>query len=79
VPVVRILGHITKINNNYFVDLVLECDNVIDSLYELLYYQKKTVRMETLWVISNIAAGPQRHINMLLAHEQLIAKILEQF
>jgi hypothetical protein len=35
--------------------------------------------METLWVISNIAAGPQRHINMLLAHEQLIAKILEQF
>lgn len=65
VPVVRLIGHITKVNN-YYVDIVLEYPNIIDAFYELLYFQKKTVRMETLWVISNIASGPQAHINALL-------------
>lgn len=62
---VRLLGHITKLTNHY-VDLVLEYPNIIDAFYELLYFQKKTVRMETLWVISNIASGPQYQINTLL-------------
>lgn len=75
VPVVRILGHVTKISNSY-VDRVLECPDIIDSFEELLYFQKKAVRMETLWVISNIASGPQNHINALLQSERLMAKIL---
>lgn len=31
VPIVRILGHITKINN-YYVDLVLEAPGIVESL-----------------------------------------------
>ena len=32
VPVVRIMGHITKINN-YYVDIVLEAHDIVDSFY----------------------------------------------
>jgi len=44
VPIVRIFGHITKINN-FYVELVLENEDIIDIFYNLLSFQKKVVRI----------------------------------
>lgn len=75
VPIVRILGHITKISN-YYIGMVLEARDIVDSLHELLCFEKKTIRMETMWIISNIVSGPQRCIDAILSNDQLVAKVL---
>lgn len=44
VPVIRILGHTTKINN-YFDDMLLAHDDLLDHFYNLLCFSKKVVRI----------------------------------
>lgn len=78
VPVVRIIGSITKINDEY-IDLLLENRSVLDCFVDLLNFPKKVVRMETCWMLSNIAAGTERQVSALIGNEALVAKLLLLF
>jgi hypothetical protein len=49
----------------------LQTQKVLDSgclnyLMKTIFHEKRSVRKETCWIISNIAAGTQRQIEMLI-------------
>lgn len=67
VPIVRVIGHITKISNSY-VEMVLQNKGIMDYFFEILGHEKKLLRLEISWVLSNIAVSSQDHINSMLGH-----------
>jgi hypothetical protein len=45
----------------------------------LLDYQKKVVRREVCWVLSNITAGSKKQVDAVLARPNLLKKVLDLF
>lgn len=63
----------------------LQTQAVIDSgvlkyLSMLIFHEKRSIRKETCWVISNIAAGTQQQIKALIVNDFLIIldKVIKQ-
>ncbi len=45
----------------------------------MLNNDKKLIRLETCWVLSNITSSQQTYINKIIGNEKLIAKLLSLF
>jgi hypothetical protein len=70
-----------KIIGNIVTGNPLQTQAVIDAgvlpyLAKLIFHEKRSIRKETCWVISNIAAGTQQQIKSLIVNDFL--SILEQ-
>ena len=78
VPSIRIIGHITM-GDHKQTQRVLDNENFYDSIYALLNHDKRIVRAETCWIISNIAGGNQQQVDELLSHDDVIGMILNMF
>lgn len=48
-------------------------------LLQLLNHQKKTIRREVCWIISNICAGTSSQINQVLSNSNLLLKLSQLF
>ena len=64
VPSIRILGNISTGTSEQTGEL-LKYD-ILTPLHKVLDHNKKVVRREACWVISNIAAGVKQQIDELL-------------
>ena len=53
-------------------------NNVLPALVPLLSNPKKNIRKETCWMLSNIAAGSQEQLSLLMNTKDLIPRVLEQ-
>lgn len=51
----------------------------MDCLYGLLQHDKKIVRAETCWIISNIAAGNTDQVDQLMSRDDIIGDLLRLF
>lgn len=74
--VVNLQINCLKIIGNIVTGNPLQTQAVIDSgvltyLGKLIFHEKKTIRKESCWVISNIAAGTQQQIKALIVNDFL--------
>lgn len=60
-------------------EAVIRQDNFFDCLYALLQHEKKIVRAETCWIISNIAAGNTEQVDQLLCRDDIVGELLKLF
>ena len=58
---------------------MLKVEGLMEALSKLLNSDKKVIRTETCWVLSNIASGNIHEVNFLLSHDNLISKLLLLF
>ena len=77
VPALRILGSLTR-NREYLIEMLKE-NNLMEGLEKVLMSDKKVIRTEACWVLSNIAAGSLEDVNFLLSHEKLVGKLILLF
>lgn len=77
IPVVRIFGNITVSHEH--LEEVLKIEGLMEGLARGLNSDKKVVRTETCWVLSNIASGSTHEVNFLLSHDNIINKLLMLF
>ena len=70
----KILGNIVS-GNPLQTQAVIDA-GVLKYLSQLIFHEKRSIRKETCWVISNIAAGTQQQIKALILSDFL--KILEK-
>lgn len=61
----RVVGNIASGNANQTQRLIEW--NVLDYLKKTIFNQKKNIRKESAWIISNIAAGTQKQIETLIS------------
>lgn len=45
---------------------------ILKYLSQLIFHEKRSIRKETCWVISNIAAGTQQQIKALIVNDFLL-------
>ena len=64
IPALRIIGNISTLSAEY-VDNIMKKD-IITHLIPCLQIKNTLFQRETLWVFSNIAAGPPHHVQQLL-------------
>ncbi len=76
IPALRTLGNIVS-GNDQQTQAVIEAGALM-SLSELLLNPKKSIRKETCWVLSNIAAGTAQQMNSLFNIPDLVPRILRQ-
>ena len=76
VPALRTLGNIVS-GDDKQTQTVIEA-NVLTALVPLLSHEKKNIRKETCWLLSNIAAGTPAQLTLLMNTPQLIPRVLEQ-
>jgi hypothetical protein len=60
-------GSLCEHDSNELTDFVL-CDEIMCKMYDLLSHKNSQIRKYICWVLSNIAAGTQFHINSLLTY-----------
>lgn len=68
-PIVRILGHLVS-NENHITDKVIQSgalNNLNVLFYKCIKRKAPRIRKEICWMISNITAGPEEHINFILS------------
>lgn len=65
----KILGNIVS-GNPLQTQAVLDA-GVLRHLQKLIFHEKRSIRKETCWVISNIAAGTQQQIKALIVNNFL--------
>ena len=46
----------------------MNCPDFIPRLFELFAHRKRVIKKEAFWTLSNIAAGNQRQIDLILKH-----------
>ncbi len=74
-PCIKIVGNIANGNDaqtGYLINL-----GGIEKLEEQLYRPKKVYRRESCWVLSNITAGPNEHVEAVFYRQNLVAKLLD--
>ena len=70
VPSVRILGN-ASMGDDSLTDILIE-EGVLSAFKRLVKHDKKVVRREVCWVLSNIAAGTARQVRALLNESELL-------
>lgn len=68
-PCLRIIGNIVSGNANQ-TQIVLDA-GVLQYLKKTIFNEKRSIRKESCWIISNIAAGTQQQIEALITNEFL--------
>jgi importin subunit alpha-1 len=66
----KILGNIVS-GNPLQTQAVIE-SGILKYLSQLIFHEKRSIRKETCWVISNIAAGTQQQIKALIVNDFLL-------
>jgi len=74
-PVLRTLGNVIT-GTDEQTQVVMD-SGILSHLLQLLQHPKKSLRKETCWLISNIAAGNRKQISMLLEEPRLIHEVLQ--
>mmetsp|Transcript_30994 Transcript_30994/g.54385 ORF Transcript_30994/g.54385 Transcript_30994/m.54385 type:complete len:312 (+) Transcript_30994:723-1658(+) len=74
-PALRVLGNIVT-GDDEQTQAVMDA-GILPQLLPLLQHPKKSLRKETCWLISNIAAGNRKQISALLNEPRLIAEVLQ--
>jgi hypothetical protein len=77
VPVIRLLGHIVKIDS--YIDLVLQVSDFLSNITIILDSPKKIVRLEICWMLSNITGSHQTHISQIINNKALVNKVVAMF
>lgn len=71
----KALGNVCYGNELHIQNLIE--NGFIQQLEILLGKSKKVIKREVCWVLSNIAASTQKHVNFLFQHQSLIEKLIE--
>ena len=66
----KVLGNIVA-GNPLQTQAVIEA-GTLSYLAKLIFHEKRSIRKETCWVISNIAAGTQQQIKALIQNDFLL-------
>ena len=74
-PALRIVGNLVS-GNEIATQTVMDA-GVLPVLYKLMDHQKKGIRKEACWAISNITAGTPSQIETVLSHTNIMKKIIE--
>jgi len=75
IPTIRILGNVVTGSDDQ-TNVVLE-SKPLDKFFELLNHEKKAVRKEVLWALSNIAAGNADQIAQIITNMDYVKKLVE--
>ena len=73
VPSVRILGN-ASMGDDSLTDILIE-EGVLSAFKRLVKHDKKVVRREVCWVLSNIAAGTARQVRALLNESDMLKEL----
>jgi len=76
VPALRTLGNIVSGNDSQTQAVV--DSGVLSAIVPVLSHQKKNIRKEACWMLSNIAAGSIHQITQLISTSELLPKVLQQ-
>jgi hypothetical protein len=76
VPSLRTLGNFVT-GNEQQTQIAINA-GILPALCPLLSHNRKNVRKESLWVLSNIAAGSAAQLRMLCSTPDLLARVLAQ-
>lgn len=63
-PSLRTVGNIVT-GSDHQTQLAIEA-GILSVLPQLLLYPKSSIQKEAAWTLSNVAAGPQQHIQQLI-------------
>jgi len=77
VPTLRILGNILSCEEDGPTNIVLQNPNFIKKLHKLIFHEKKAVRREACWALSNIAAGEPEHIDLIINYPKIVHQIIK--
>ena len=73
VPALRGLGFIVMSTSTCYTDAVLRCDGVLSKIAKLTGAgNRRGVRQDAWWTLSNIAAGNDEHIDALLGNDDVL-------
>jgi len=56
---------------------VLQNPNFIKKLHKLIFHEKRAVRREACWALSNIAAGEPEHIDLIINYPKIVHQIIK--
>jgi importin subunit alpha-6/7 len=73
VPCLRVIGNISTGNEGQ-TEVLLRLD-VLKLIEGLLEHEKKSIRREACWILSNICAGSKRQIAQVLARPTLLYRV----
>jgi len=73
----RILGNIS-VGNELQTEELLKY-GILNLFFKLIDHQKKQIRREVCWILSNITAGTKNQIDQFIMNEYLLTKVLELF
>lgn len=76
IPCLRTLGNIVT-GSDVQTDTVLSMPNCLQTIFSLLNHEKRSVRREACWTLSNIAAGNEDQIRQLISNKGLIEKLMQ--
>lgn len=74
-PTIRCLGNFVT-GSDIQTDAVIDA-GILDHICELLENPRKTIRKETCWLASNIAAGTHEQITSLMRRNDIMRKLIE--
>jgi importin subunit alpha-6/7 len=66
IPCLRTLGNIVT-GSDFQTDTVLALPGCLQTIFSLLSHDKRSVRREACWTLSNIAAGNESQIRILIS------------
>lgn len=75
VPCLRILGDLASADNNIYIEELLKQPEFFPTLIKQFKKTSKALKKESLWLISNIAAGTPGQVTRILQHPSLIDEI----
>jgi len=64
-PAMRTLGNLVSGEDDQ-TEVVVKCPGFLTRIFELTSHPRKIMRKESLWIISNIAAGSKEHLDLIL-------------
>jgi len=74
-PVLRVVGNIISGNDEQTGKMLKEL-KLLPNLLALTSNQKKTIRKETFWILSHIAAGPPVQFESIMGNSAFVEKII---
>ena len=75
VPIIRILGNIF-LGSSEQIKKIMSFESIFPRMTDLLNSDKKVIRVETCWALSNFAAGNSQQVDFFLTHERMIGILL---